>query len=99
MNQRPTGLNVTKAITGFLQYKSAEGLSPVTLDDIDGWHDQVRNKMPGSGDGNKKIESHTTFHLESENQNPGKMRRDGVSRLRNQRSVRNVALLLRQLKR
>ena len=31
MNQRPTGLNVTKAITGFLQYKSAEGLSPVTV--------------------------------------------------------------------
>jgi len=31
MKQRPTGLNVTKAITGFLQYKSAEGLSPVTV--------------------------------------------------------------------
>ena len=31
MNQRPTGLNVTKAITGFLQYQSAEVLSPVTL--------------------------------------------------------------------
>ena len=31
MNQRPTGLNVTKAITGFLQYKSADGLSPVTV--------------------------------------------------------------------
>ena len=31
MNQRPTGLKVTKAITGFLQYKSAEGLAPVTV--------------------------------------------------------------------
>ena len=31
MNQRPTGLNVTKAMTGFLQYKSAEGLSLVTV--------------------------------------------------------------------
>src|SRR6266511_4552257 len=35
MNQRPTGLNVTKAITGFLQYKSAEGLSPVTVTGYD----------------------------------------------------------------
>jgi len=70
----------------------------VTLEDIDGWHEQVRNKMPGSGDGNKKIERHTTFHLESENQNPSKMRRDGVSCVRNQRSVRNAAQLLRLLK-
>ncbi len=31
MNQRPQGLNVQKAITGFLQYKSAEGLAPVTV--------------------------------------------------------------------
>ena len=35
MNRRPTGLNVTKAITGFLQYKSAEGLSPVTVTGYD----------------------------------------------------------------
>ena len=35
MNQRATGLNVTKAITGFLQYKSAEGLSPVTVTGYD----------------------------------------------------------------
>ena len=35
MNQRPTGLKVTKAITGFLQYKSAEGLSPVTVSGYD----------------------------------------------------------------
>jgi len=31
MNQRPQGLNVSKAMTGFLQYKSAEGLAPVTV--------------------------------------------------------------------
>ena len=31
MNQRPQGLKVKKAITGFLQYKSAEGLAPVTI--------------------------------------------------------------------
>jgi hypothetical protein len=35
MNQRPIGLNVTKAITGFLQDKSAEGLSPVTVTGYD----------------------------------------------------------------
>ena len=31
MNQRPQGLKIKKAITGFLQYKSAEGLAPVTI--------------------------------------------------------------------
>lgn len=31
MNQRPQGLNVSKAVLGFLQYKSAEGLAPVTV--------------------------------------------------------------------
>jgi len=31
MNQRSTGLNFSKAIIGFLQYKSAEGLAPVTV--------------------------------------------------------------------
>ena len=30
MNQRPQGLKVQKAMTGFLQYKSAEGLAPVS---------------------------------------------------------------------
>ena len=30
MNQRPQGLNVSKATIGFLEYKSAEGLAPVT---------------------------------------------------------------------
>ena len=31
MNQRPQGLKVQKAVTGFLQYKSAEGLAPITV--------------------------------------------------------------------
>jgi integrase/recombinase XerD len=32
MNRRPTGsLSLAKAMTGFLQYKTAEGLSPNTL--------------------------------------------------------------------
>ena len=31
MNQRPQGLQVSKAMTGFLQYKQAEGLSPATV--------------------------------------------------------------------
>ncbi len=31
MNRRPSGLKLGKAITGFLQFKSAEGLSPRTL--------------------------------------------------------------------
>ncbi len=30
MNQRSTGLSASKALTGFLQYKSAEGLALVT---------------------------------------------------------------------
>ena len=62
MNQRPTGLNVTKAITGFLQYKSAEGLSPVTVSayerDLKLWicllytspspRDRQKSRMPSS---------------------------------------------------
>ena len=31
MNRRPLGLNVSKAIDGFLQYKAAEGVSNSTL--------------------------------------------------------------------
>jgi len=31
MNQRPQGLIISKALTGFLQYKSAEGLAPITV--------------------------------------------------------------------
>ena len=35
MNQRPTGLSLSKATIGFLQYKGAEGLSPVTVSGYD----------------------------------------------------------------
>jgi len=35
MNQRPTGLSLSKATVGFLQYKGAEGLSPVTVSGYD----------------------------------------------------------------
>ncbi len=31
MNRRPSGLSVAQARIGFLQYKSAEGLAPVTV--------------------------------------------------------------------
>lgn len=31
MNRRPSGLTLSKAQVGFLQYKSAEGMSPTTL--------------------------------------------------------------------
>ena len=31
MNQRSSGLQLSKALVGFLQYKTAEGLSPNTL--------------------------------------------------------------------
>jgi len=31
MNRRPQGLNADKAVTGFLQYNSAEGLASVTV--------------------------------------------------------------------
>jgi hypothetical protein len=35
VNQRPTGLSLSKATVGFLQYKGAEGLSPVTVSGYD----------------------------------------------------------------
>ena len=31
MNRRPQGLEASKAVIGFLQYKGAEGLAPVTV--------------------------------------------------------------------
>ena len=31
MNRRPPGLQLSKALQGFLQYKTAEGLSPRTI--------------------------------------------------------------------
>ena len=47
MNQRPQGLNVSKAMTGFLQYKSAEGLAPVT---VDGYRRDLKLWMEYQGD-------------------------------------------------
>lgn len=35
MKQRPTDLSLSKATVGFLQYKSAEGLSPITVSGYD----------------------------------------------------------------
>jgi hypothetical protein len=32
MNRRPPVLKLSKALTGYLQYKAAEGLSPRTLE-------------------------------------------------------------------
>jgi integrase/recombinase XerD len=49
MNQRPQGLKVQKAITGFLQYKSAEGLAPVT---ISGYERDLKLWMEYQGDVN-----------------------------------------------
>ncbi len=31
MNRRPQGLEASKAVVGFLQYKGAEGLAPITV--------------------------------------------------------------------
>jgi integrase/recombinase XerD len=49
MNRRPTGsLSLAKAITGFMQYKAAEGLSPTTLqsyeDHLKLWVDHLGDK-------------------------------------------------------
>lgn len=56
MNQRPTGLSATKAITGFLQYKSAEGLAPVT---VSGYERDLNLWIEYQGDMNvAKVETH-----------------------------------------
>jgi hypothetical protein len=47
MNQRPQGLLVSKVQTGFLQYKSAEGLAPVT---VDGYRRDLKLWMEYQGD-------------------------------------------------
>ena len=47
MNQRPQGLLVSKAMTGFLQYKSAEGLAPVT---VSGYERDLRLWIEFQGD-------------------------------------------------
>ncbi|HEU0291645.1 MAG TPA: hypothetical protein VFR47_02860, partial [Anaerolineales bacterium] len=49
MNQRPQGLKVQKAITGFLHYKSAEGLAPVT---VSGYERDLRLWIEYQGDVN-----------------------------------------------
>lgn len=55
MNQRPTGLSATKAITGFLQYKSAEGLAPVT---VSGYERDLKLWIEYQGDVNvSKVQS------------------------------------------
>jgi integrase len=56
-DQRPTGLKVIKAITGFLQYKSAEGLSPVTVSGAD----YVPRRITGNND--KKVSPKTVYNL------------------------------------
>ena len=62
MNQRPTGLNVTKAMTGFLQYKSAEGLSPVTVSGYD--HDlKLWIEYQGDMDVASKWKQHISWHI------------------------------------
>jgi hypothetical protein len=35
MNRRPQGLEASKAVVGFLQYKGAEGLAPITVSGYD----------------------------------------------------------------
>jgi len=47
MNQRPQGLKMSNAMTGFLQYKSAEGLAPVT---VDGYERDLKLWMEYQGD-------------------------------------------------
>jgi integrase/recombinase XerD len=47
MNQRPQGLKASDAIAGFLNYKSAEGLAPVT---VDGYGRDLRLWLEYQGD-------------------------------------------------
>ena len=66
MNRRPPGLLLSKCITGFLQYKTAEGLSPNTLDSntldsygriLDNWSLDNRNRRTrlGSPENHQKV--------------------------------------------
>ena len=56
MNQRPQGLSATKAITGFLQYKSAKGLASVT---VSGYERDLNLWIEYKGDMNvAKVETH-----------------------------------------
>jgi len=55
MNQRPQGLKVQKALTGFLHYKSAEGLAPVT---VSGYERDLKLWIEYQGDMNiSKVQS------------------------------------------
>lgn len=55
MNQRPQGLKVQKALTGFLHYKSAEGLAPVT---VSGYERDLKLWIEYQGDVNiNKVQS------------------------------------------
>ncbi len=47
MNRRPSGLSVAKALIGFLQYKSAEGLAPTTMV---GYEHDVKSRIEYVGD-------------------------------------------------
>lgn len=58
MNRRPTGLIASKAITGFLHYKTAEGLAPAT---VDGYLRDLKLWLEYQGD--LHVEKITTQHL------------------------------------
>jgi len=45
MNRRSSGLQLSKALVGFLQYKAAEGLSPNTLRN---YEDHLNRSLSGS---------------------------------------------------
>ena len=48
MNQRPPGLLLSKALTGFLQYKGAEGIASRT---VDGYRRDLNHWIEYQGDG------------------------------------------------
>ncbi|GEM_PF-2792216 len=48
MNQRPPGLLLSKALTGFLQYKGAEGIASRT---VDGYRRDLNPWIEYQGDG------------------------------------------------
>jgi hypothetical protein len=58
MNRRPPGLLLSRCITGFLQYKMAEGLRPRT---IDSYRRRLESWVAHAGD--VQVESLTTRDL------------------------------------
>lgn len=58
MNRKSQGLSISKAIPGFIQYKAAEALSPVTLRS---YSDDLKKWLGFTGD--KKVEKVTTGDL------------------------------------